>query len=611
MRDNAHIPPQSQLLFPEIAISTRSAASLLTKRWPMTYYLIVPLNVQVKRIRCAILGKEARVLAKEAIAQILQQEGVRVLAAFPDNAVIDAAAALDIRPIITRTERVAVNIADAYSRVSDGRQIGVCALQYAAGVENAFAGVAQAYGDSSPILILPSGYERCEQGIAPNFQATLGLREVTRWAVTATSADRVPQLLQSAFTRLRNGKPGPVLIETPTDVMDEALSRADFHYLKTKALRSAADPQDVRELAGALLRARTPVIVAGQGVFYARACAELRELAELLGVPVLTTLNGKSAFPEQHPLALGTGGRSRPRTVDHFLDQADLVLGIGTSFTRSTYTVAMPPGVTLAQITNASDDVNKEYPVSYGAIGDAKLVLRQLIEHLTALGVADVAWDRAAVVREIRTVREQFLREWWPRLSADTHPISPYRVIWELMQTLDRRRAIVTHDSGNPRDQMVPFFEATTPHGYIGWGKTTQLGSGLGLAMGAKLAAPERFAVNLMGDAAFGMVGLDFETAVRCRIPILTVVMNNGLMGGYQKFLPISSEKYGARFLGGDFAKVAEALGGYTERVERADDLVPALHRAIAEVDAGRATLLEVITREEPVLALGASSRYQ
>jgi acetolactate synthase-1/2/3 large subunit len=551
------------------------------------------------------------VLAKEAIAHILRAEGTSVLTAFPDNAVIDAAAALDIRPIITRTERVAVNIADGYSRISDGQQIGVCALQYAAGVENAFAGVAQAYGDASPILLLPSGYERGEQGIAPNFQATLGLREVTRWAAVANRAERIPQLMQSAYTRLRSGKPGPVLIETPTDVMDEALPNSDLAYQRTKALRSAADPHNILELAQALLRARMPLILAGQGVLYAQACTELRELAELLGVPVLTTLNGKSAFPEQHPLALGTGGRSRPHTVDHFLDRADFVLGVGTSFTRSTYTVAMPTDVTLAQITNVPEDINKDYVIAYGAIGDARLVLRQLIDQLRTLGLTTIRWDYASIVREIRAVRDEFLRSWMPRLSADSHPISPYRVIWDLMHTLDRRRAIVTHDAGNPRDQMVPFFETTTPHGYIGWGKTTQLGTGLGLVMGAKLAAPDRLAVNLMGDAAFGMVGLDFETAVRCRIPILTIVMNNGLMGGYEKFLPLSSEKYGARFLGGDFAKVADALGGYTERVERVETLVPALQRAIAEVDSGRAALIEVITREEPVLALGPSSRYQ
>lgn len=159
----------------------------------------------------------------------------------------------------------------------------------------------------------------------------------------------------------------------------------------------------------------------------------------------------------------------------------------------------------------------------------------------------------------------------------------------------------MTHDAGNPRDQIVPFWETPIPHGYIGWGKSTQLGTGLGLVMGARLAAPDRLVINLMGDAAFGMVGMDFETAVRSKIPILTIVMNNGLMGGYEKHLPVSTARYGTRFLSGDYSKIADGLGGYTERVEKPHDLVPAIKRAIAEVDAGRAVLLEVMTREEPV----------
>jgi acetolactate synthase-1/2/3 large subunit len=551
------------------------------------------------------------VLGKDVIAQILQAEGVNALIGFPDNALFDAAAALDIRPIIARTERVAVNIADGYSRLSDGERFGAVALQYAAGIENAFAGIAQAYGDATPILLLPSGYERSEQGIPPNFQAVQNLRHVTKWAVQANQAARLPQLLQHAFTQLKSGKPGPVLLEIPTDVMDEALPHKHLLYQPSRSLRSMGDPDDVRELTQMLLRAKNPVIVAGQGVFYARACAELVELAEKLMIPVLSTLNGKSVFPENHPLALGAGGRTRPRTVDHFLDKADFVLGIGTSFTRSTYSVEMPRGTTLAQITNCPDDINKDYVISYGALGDARLVLRQLLDALEAQRSLDVAWNGQVLLREIQTVREQFLKEWLPRLTADTRPISPYRVIWELMQAVDRQRAIVTHDSGNPRDQMVPFYEALAPHGYLGWGKTTQLGTGLGLALGAKLAVPNRPVINLMGDAAFGMVGMDFETAVRARLPILTIVMNNGLMGGYEKYLSLSTEKYGARYLSGNFTMVADGLGGYTERVEQPEELAPALARALREVEIGRAALLEVITREEPVLALGPSSRYQ
>jgi acetolactate synthase-1/2/3 large subunit len=183
--------------------------------------------------------------------------------------------------------------------------------------------------------------------------------------------------------------------------------------------------------------------------------------------------------------------------------------------------------------------------------------------------------------------------------------VSPYRVVWELMASVDRTRTVVRHDAGHPRDQVVPFYETLVPRGYLGWSKSTQLGTGLGLARGARLARPDWLSVNIMGDAAFGMVGMDIETAVRCRIPILTIVLNNGLMGGYGECMPRAVERYGAHRLGGDYAGVAAALGAHSEQVERPGDLRPAIGRCVAAVEAGRTALLEVRTHEEPELELG------
>ncbi len=539
---------------------------------------------------------------KTAIARILKTEGLEVLTCFPNNAIIEASAVEGIRPICARTERVAVNIADGLSRVAGGRRLGACAVQYGPGSENAFGGIAQAYSDGSPILLLPGGVERGRQGVAPSFEASRQYRGVTKWVESVNAGARLPQMLRHAFTLLRNGRPGPVMLEVPTDVMKEEVpDDAVAAYAPVRRSAPLGDPADVREAVRLVLAARAPVIMAGQGVLYAEAWDPLRALAELLQIPVLTTLNGKSAFPEDHPLALGTGGGlSGPRTVDHFLRRADLVLGLGTSFTRSTFIVPIPAGTTLVQVTIDERDVNHDYPIAHAVIGDVRAVLDQMLEEVRRQAGPQGRRGRDAVAREVQAVKAEYLREWMGRLTSDTVPISPYRVIWDLMHTVDRRRTIVTHDAGNPRDQMIPFWEAVVPHGYIGWGKSTQLGTGLGLAMGAKLAAPDRLVLNVMGDVAFGMVGMDFETAVRCRIPILTVVLNNGAMGGYDKYLPVATERYRLRFVGGDYRKVADALGGYTERVEKPHDIVPALRRAIAEVEAGRPALLEVLTREEP-----------
>jgi thiamine pyrophosphate-dependent acetolactate synthase large subunit-like protein len=368
---------------------------------------------------------------------------------------------------------------------------------------------------------------------------------------------------------------------------------------------SQAHPDDVARIAEALLAAERPVILAGQGVLYAGATGELLRLAEETGTPVATTLNGKSAFPENHALSLGTAGRTRGPGVNHFFAQADLVLGIGTSFTRSLYITPMPAQATLGQITDDRRDLATGYDVAVGAVGDARLVLQQLLAVLgaSAEGAVARAARLAAVEAELAGVRALFMGEWLPRLTSDSAPLSPYRVVWELMQVADRTRTVVTHDAGHPRDQVVPFYESLVPRGYLGWGKSTQLGTGLGLALGARLARPDWLAVNIMGDAAFGMVGMDFETAVRSDLPILTIVMNNGLMGGYAKWMPDAVSRYASSSLSGRYADVATALGGHAERVDRPVELRPALERCIASVGAGQAALCEIATHEENAMA--------
>ena len=538
----------------------------------------------------------------DAIAHILQAEGVEFVTCFPMNQILDAAAALKIRPVVSRTERVAVNIADGYSRMTGGRKIGVSVIQYGPGAENAFGGMAQAYGDSTPLLCLAGSLERARLSIPPNFKVSRNFKHIAKWAETVTDVQRIPQMMQHAFALTGSGKPGPVLLEFPSDVMLSELQGEPSHYTPFRRSRPSGDPGHVREAVDALISANTPVIMAGQGVLYSEAWDELRELAELLQVPVISSLNGKSAFPENHPLALGAAnGFSRSKMVDHFLKKADLVFGVGTSFTISKFITPIPAGKTIAQVTIDESDISKDYPTSYGVIGDAKAVLGQMIAQAkTRLGEKGRRGE-SGVAAEVQAVKTAFLKEWMPRLTSAEEPINPYRVIWELMHSVDRTRTVVTHDSGCPRDQLVPFYEAIVPHGYIGWGKSTPLGSSLGLIMGAKLAKPEWLAVNLMGDAAFGMVGMDFEAAVRNRIPILTILMNNGVMGGYTKKQPIASEFYGVHRLSGDYRKVAEALGGYAERIEKVKDLRPALERAVSQTHSGIPVFLEVITADDPI----------
>ena len=166
------------------------------------------------------------------------------------------------------------------------------------------------------------------------------------------------------------------------------------------------------------------------------------------------------------------------------------------------------------------------------------------------------------------------------------------------MHNVDRANTIVTHDAGSPRDQIAPFWESVAPRTYMGWGKSTQLGYGLGIMMGAKLAEPDKLCVNMMGDAAIGMVGMDIETAVRNKIGILTIVFNNGVMAIERGHMPYAAEHYDALDQGGDYAKIAEALGAWSTKVEAPDDFVPALKSAVEVTRSGRPALLDCITKE-------------
>ncbi len=535
----------------------------------------------------------------DVIAEILKREGVEFLSCYPTNTLIEAAASAGIKPIVCRQERVGVGIADGFTRVTNGKRIGVFTMQAGPGAENAFSGITTAYSDSVPVLLLPVGHERNTSQVFHFFRSVQAYAPVTKWIEEITLADQVPEIMRRAFTHLKMGRLGPVLVEIPNDAAVEEFPLATINYTPVKRTLSSANIVDVGAAAKVLVAAKLPVIVAGQGVLYAEASDELLELAELLQAPVTTPLEGKSAFPEDHPLALGTGAGVMPRPVHTFLQKADVIFAVGASLTKHRIVAApIPAGKTIIHATNDERDINKHYATDYPLLGDAKPTLRQLIEAVKdALGSKKRKPN--GVATEIKKIREAWLSEWMPKLSSNEKPINPYRVMWEFMNLFDPKDVIVTHDAGSPRNQLVPFYRAPTPRSYLGWGKSHALGTGLGLIMGAKLAAPNKFCVNFMGDAAFGMTGLDFETAVRNNIPTLTIVLNNNFMAAETHSMHASHERYGTMNILGNYSEIAKSLGGWSERVEEPGQIVSALQRARKATDEGKAALLEFVTSKE------------
>src|SRR5690606_27630320 len=229
--------------------------------------------------------------------------------------------------------------------------------------------------------------------------------------------------------------------------------------------------------------------------------------------------------------------------------------------------------------------------------GDAKLVLAALIEAVRSHLSSPRAIEPVAA--EISKAEGEWMREWLPLLESDETPLSPYCVLWELQKTVDVANTIITHEAGSPRDQLTPFWKCVTPHSYIGWGKSTQLGYGLGLAMGAKLACPDKLCINVWGDAAIGFTGMDFETAAREKLPILSILLNNSAMAIELDVMPEATERYRSTDISGDYAAFARALGGYGERVERPEQIADAIRRGIAATEAGQPALIEFITAKE------------
>ena len=534
----------------------------------------------------------------DALVQILRAEGVEQSFCYPFSPIMDAMARAGVKPIVTRQERVAGNMADGVSRSTNGDKMGVVTVQALAGSENAFAGIAHAHTDSTPVLFLPGHPGTRFVGTDPTFDSMRNYRGVTKWSQTLLVADQLQAQMRRAFTALRTGRPRPAMLELPADVCRSEYN-GEVDWTPVPPMRSAPDQGAVEEAADRLLAAETPLIWAGSGVLYAKASDELTAVAELLGAPVMTTLQGKSAIPESHPLAAGVGALVATAMVPHYLGKSDTLLAVGSSLSVAPFTRVIPEGKTIIHVTVDPVDINKDYPAAVGVISDAKLFLAALAEELRrrlgARGRADV---RAATEEELARIKSEWLAEFEPLFADDSAPINGYRMFRELWDAVDPDTTMITHEAGASRDIQCVFYQSSVPRSYLGWGQSSQLGFSLGLAMGAKLANPDKLVVNVMGDGAVGMTAMDLETAARNNIGTLTVIKHDSVFSGYDRNIPDSIARYNAAEQTGDYAGLAAALGCHAERVEEPSALAAAFARAITATREGQPAVVDVITAE-------------
>ena len=533
------------------------------------------------------------------IARILKTEGIEWVSTFPVCRVNNALGQEKIPMIMMRDDRYAVALADAYSRMTAGNKIGVCTVQggvNAAGLQVAYAGLAQAFEDGSPVLCITDGVPI---GGSENsqFDVTTSLKSVSKWYGYIDHPSRVPEFMRRAFTMLRNGIKGPVVIAVPNPSAeyDENLDP----YEPVKSYKFGPDPLDVQKALDMINESKKPLIYAGEGVIYADASKELLTFAESTNIPVATTLKAKGVFPENHPLSVGVRGDHTAK----FIEESDLILAIGTSLSPGRFSHSIPNATKkkIIQCNLNELHVNRIFPTAHCVLGDAKFTLRALID----VNPNSAQKDSNSIRNQIDTERKKDTSKYRPAMESSETPINPYRVYADMMKVLDPNNSFVTHDSGNTRDQLSTIYETHIPRGFLGWGNVSTLGFSLPAAMAAKLAYPERDCIAVSGEAGIGYMLGNLEVPVREKIGITVVHISNGGFSGYGPgFWGEGHDPYTHTVLGYneiDMSKMIGEIGIHTERVSDPSEIVHALNRALDANKKGIPSYIEFICSQYPV----------
>jgi acetolactate synthase-1/2/3 large subunit len=467
---------------------------------------------------------------------------------------------------------------------------------------NAMGGLVNSFGDSVPVLFFAGHNDRHEVPSGQTKEIPLHdlFSPVCKWVATIEDPSQVASIIRRAFMQLRTGRPGPVVIGMPYDV--SSMDVGNFAYSAVTSqprTRSGADPQAIEAAVRKLATAKNPYVYVGAGVLASEATAELVRLAELLTLPVATTLNGKSAFPENHPLSLGIGGFRRALygslPASKLAEQADVIFSVGCGFKRHAAMVRPAESVCHIQVDVDPNELNRDHLADVALLGDAKIVLSQMVEAASRLDK-----QRLAPGEERLKAIDALKREWTkvsaPLLNSDEAPINPFRLTRELNEIVDPAETIVLHDAGSVRGSTAQHYISAQPRSFLGFGVQSAMGWTIGAAMGAKTAAPDKLVIAVVGEEAFCETALDLETSIRCRAPVLVVVANNRAFtdrdgGSSPKLADI---RFGTKL---DICTLAKALGANSFKVEKPNEIAPALKEAIASVKGGTTAVVEVFTR--------------
>jgi acetolactate synthase I/II/III large subunit len=561
------------------------------------------------------------------LVRYLERRGIRHvfgLCGHTNIAVLSAMAGSKLQFINTRHEQVAAHAADGYARVTGRASVVLSHL--GPGLTNAATGVANAALDCIPMVVIAGDVPSHYYGKHPHQEVNLHsdgaqyeiYRPFVKRAWRVDRADLFPEIIEKAFALAESGQPGPVLVDVPMDVFSAEIDDSLFRRLEGNThelVKPSIDRETARKIVRLLGEANSPVIQAGGGVVLAKACDELKAFVDHMGIPVAHSLMGKGVMPDDHPLVLGMTGFWGTELVNQTCLKADWVLGVGTRFKEADcsswyrdYTFNIGP-TKLIHIDIEPAEIGRNFPTEIGVVADLKSALTVMLE--VARELYPQGRKNEAMRSGISQFRTRFTAGNKAMQASDAFPMMPERILAEVRELLPRD-AIITTDVGWNKNGVGQQFPIYTPGSILTCGGYATMGFGPPAAIGAKIAAPSKVVISLVGDGGFGQNPAMLATAVEQDLAIIWLVMNNnayGTIAGLQKaayglthgtLFPTASQQWDNQTP--DYSMIARAYGAQGERLKSAADLVPALKRAIAS---GKPYVLDVPMKNNPTPTTG------
>jgi acetolactate synthase-1/2/3 large subunit len=532
----------------------------------------------------------------KAMLESIRREGVEVMFGIPGGSVIplyDELYDSDLRTILMRHEQGAAHAADGYARASG--DVGVCVATSGPGATNLVTGIASAFLDSSPVVAFTGQVPRAMIGKDAFQEADpVGITmPVTKHNFQFYTVEEIPYIIKKAFKIAKTGRPGPVLIDVPKDVQEKEGTMKFPSDVKIIGYNPnlKGHPKQIKKAVELLLKAERPIALVGGGVIISGATSELLKFVEMLQLPVVTSLMGKGAFPESHPLALGMIGMHGRKAGNFAISDADVIIAIGCRFSdRTTGNVnCFAPQAKIIHIDLEAAEIGKNVPCEVPVVGDAKLVLREMLKIAKTKVKKHPEWTKKI---------KQYKKEFQPKMDYDDVPLMPQRVIKEIMEVVKEEDIVVT-EVGQCQMWAAHFLSRTQARTFISSGGLGTMGFGFPASIGAKMAKPDRNVIDIAGDGSFMMNCQELATTVVEDIPVVVSVMNNHYLGMVRQWQELFFDRrYSGVYLGEvpDYLKLAEAFGAKGIRVEKPTEIKDAVREAFSS---GKPTIIDMVVKPE------------